>query len=345
MPASNMPSLNGTGPDTLAASFATTYAGVVAFMTVVAEGSFAKAGDRLGIGRSAVSRSIRRLEHQLGARLLSRTTRSISLTREGEVFHTGCLPGVAQISQALDDLKDLREGPPKGRLRVCAGAEFGRKIVAPLLWGFNEKYPDVEIDLLLDEVATDLTSNRIDVSFRDGRLAHSQMIAKQIVPMQMLVCASANYAKAHGLPEAVDDLLDHTCINYRLPSGRIYEWEFKEQGRLKKFTPQARMTFSDSELVLQAVLSGRGLAQLAGFQICTLLREGKLVPCLPQYAPDDRGHYVCYQSRQYLPSRIRVFVDYMTAAIRDLNLQCAGDFLTPEPRLAFLGTRPALTGT
>lgn len=320
--------VKGGDPDTLASSFATTYAGVVAFMTVVAEGSFARAGDRLGIGRSSVSRNIRKLETQLGARLLSRTTRSIALTREGEVFHANCSPGIAHISQALDDLRDLREGPPQGRLGVCANAAFGRKVVAPLLWGFNEAYPGIEIDLMLDDGPLDLISNRIDVAFRNGRMQDSQLIAKQIVPMQMLVCASPGYADARGLPESVEELALHDCVSFRLPSGRIDEWEFKEQGGVRKFEPPPRLTFNDAELVLQAVLKGKGIAQLPGYQVCGPLRQGLLLSCMPRHAPDDRGHYVCYQSRQHLPSRIRVFVDHMTAAIRALDLQCAGEFVT-----------------
>ena len=320
--------VQGGDPDMLASSFATTYTGVLAFMTVVAEGSFAKAGDRLGIGRSSVSRSIQRLETQLGARLLSRTTRSIALTREGEVFHAKCFPGIAHISQALDDLRDLREGPPKGRLRICANAEFGRNVVAPQLWAFNEAYPDIEIDLLLDDGSLDLISHRIDIAFRNGRMQDSQLIAKQIMPMQMLVCASPDYAGARGLPESVDKLSQHDSIGFRLPSGRLDEWEFQEEGVPRKFEPQPRFSFNDAELVLQAVLNGKGIAQLPGYQVCGLLRQGRLLSCMPQFEPGDRGHYVCYQSRQHLPSRIRVFVDHMTAAIRALDLQFAGDFVT-----------------
>jgi DNA-binding transcriptional LysR family regulator len=328
------PTAGADNSDALASSFATSYAGVVAFMTVVAEGSFAKASDRLGIGRSAVSRGVQRLEAQLGARLLSRTTRSLSLTREGEIFHARCQPSVAHISQALEDLRDQRDGPPRGRLRISATVGFGRKVIAPLLWDFQAKYPDIEIELLPSCVASDFTSDRIDVAFHCGRLEDSQIIAKQIVPMQMLVCASPEYVGRRGVPESPDQVMQHDCINVRLPSGRINEWEFRVEGESRKLTPPSRFMFNDAGLVLEAVLQGKGIAQMPGYQVCDLLREGRLVPCLPQYAPDDRGHYICYLSRQHLPSRIRVFVDYMTAAIRALDLQCAGASVstTPSPQ-------------
>ncbi len=309
--------------DALASTFSASYAGVVAFIAVATEGSFARAADRLGIGRSAVSRSVHKLETQLGARLFLRTTRSTSLTREGELFYRNCHPGVERIVQALEDMRDLREGPPRGQLRISAAVAFGRRIVAPLLNDFRERYPEIAIDLLLDDRSVDFSRDRVDVAFRNGRMEDSQVIAKRLMPMSMLVCASPAYLRAHGMPRRVEDLAGHTCINFRTASGRILEWEFKVAGRIQKFLPSSTCTFNDDELVLQAVLDGQGLAQMGGFQISEHLRAGRLVACLAQHAPDDRSHYLCYLSRQQLPARIRVFIDYMTTAIRALDLQRA----------------------
>ena len=250
--------------DALASTFSTSYSGVVAFIAVVAEGSFAKAGNRLGIGRSAVSRGVQRLEAQLGTRLLSRTTRSLSLTREGEILYASCHPGVSHISQALEDLRDLRQGPPRGRLRICSPVGFGRKVVAPLLWGFQARYPHIEIEMLLNYAPSDFTSDRVDVAFRDGHMEDSQIVAKQIVPMQMLVCASPEYVVRRGMPASVSDLARHDCINLRLPSGRTDEWQFKVEGEPRKLNPTSRLTFNDAELVLEAALRGQGIAQMPG---------------------------------------------------------------------------------
>lgn len=308
--------------DTLATSFSASYAGVIAFIAVVSEGSFARAADRLGIGRSAVSRSVQKLEQQVGARLFSRTTRSTSLTQEGEIFFENCHPGVERIAQALDDMRELRDGPPRGQLRIAAPVGFGRKVVAPLLNRFRDAFPEIAIDLVLDDHPVDFTTDRVDVSFRNGRMEDSQVIARQIVPMQMFVCASPDYLRDNGPIAHVDDLATQRGIHFRLASGRIDEWEFKVDGRPRKTLPPAMLAFNDADLVLQAVLDGRGVAQLAGYQACEHLRSGRLVACLTQYAPDDRGHYICYQSRQQLPSRIRVFIDFMIAAIRALDLEC-----------------------
>lgn len=309
--------------DPLASSFATSYAGVVSFLAVANEGSFARAGDRLGIGRSSVSRNVQKLEAQLEARLFLRTTRSTSLTREGELFYENCQPGLARIAQALEDMRELRSGPPRGHLCIASTPGFGRRIVAPLLREFHTLYPDISLELLLNDRPADFTSDRVDVSFRDGRMEDSGIVARQLIPMQMVVCASPAYARIHGLPRHVGELAGHHSINLRTASGRLKEWEFKVDGLVQRYQSPARHTFNDPELALQAVLDGLGLAQLPAYQVCELLRNERLVSCLAQHAPDDGGHYLCYLSRKHLPARIHVFVDYMTEHVRALDLECA----------------------
>src|SRR3954469_2242114 len=152
------------GHDHLSSSFSASYAGVVAFIAVATEGSFARAGERLGIGRSAVSRSVQKLEGQLGTRLFQRTTRATSLTREGELFFDNCRPGVERILHALEEMRDLREGPPRGLVRVSAPLGFGRKIVAPLIAAFRARHGEVAVELVLDEREADLVTDRVDVA-------------------------------------------------------------------------------------------------------------------------------------------------------------------------------------
>ncbi|PTB19850.1 LysR family transcriptional regulator [Trinickia symbiotica] len=308
--------------DPLASSFATSYAGVISFLAVANEGSFARAGDRLGIGRSSVSRNVQKLEAQLDARLFVRTTRSTSLTREGELFYENCQPGLARIAQALEDMRELRNGPPRGHLRIASTQGFGRKIVAPLLRGFHARYPEISLELLLNDRPADFAADRVDASFRDGRIEDSGIVARRLIPMQTIVCASPAYAHLHGLPRHIGELDGHRCINLLTASGRVKEWEFKVDGLAQRRQPIASHTFNDPDLVVQAVLDGLGLAQLPAYQVRDLLRDGRLVSCLMQHAPDDGGHYLCYLSRKLLPARIRVFIDYMTEHTRALDLQC-----------------------
>jgi DNA-binding transcriptional LysR family regulator len=308
--------------DQFASRIATSFACVVSFLAVASEGSFSRAGDRLGIGRSSVSRNVQKLEAQLDTRLFLRTTRSTSLTREGELFYENCQPGMERIAQALEDMRELRNGPPRGHLRIGSTPGFGRKVVAPLLRGFHIQYPEIELELLLNDQPADFTADRIDVSFREGRMEDSGIVARRLIPMQMIVCASPGYARIHGLPRHVDDLPNHRCINFRTASGRIREWEFKIDGVAQRRQPLAQHTFNDADLVLQAVLNGLGIAQLPAYQVCDLLGDGQLLSCIAQHAPDDGGHYICYLSRKHLPARIRVFIDYMTEHARALDLQC-----------------------
>ncbi|MCC2597782.1 LysR family transcriptional regulator [Pusillimonas sp. MFBS29] len=308
--------------DSLANTFVTSYAGVIAFLAVADEGSFSRASDRLGIGRSAVSRSVQKLEAQLDARLFHRTTRSTSLTREGELFYENCQPGVIRIIRALEDMRELRNGPPRGHLRIHSTLGFGRKVIAPLLQSFHAQYPDITLELLLDDRPADFTADRIDVSFRDGRMEDCDIVARQLIPMQMFVCASPGYTAAYGLPHHINDLPEHHCINFCTTSGRAREWEFKINGYAQRYVPSAHHTFNDLDLILQAVLNDQGIAQLPAYLVCDLLKDRKLVACLAQYAPDDGGHYLCYLSRKQLPARIRVFVDYITEQIRSLDMQC-----------------------
>jgi LysR family transcriptional regulator, regulator for bpeEF and oprC len=314
--------------DSLAYSLMTSYAGVVSFLAVASEGSFAKASDRLGIGRSAVSRNVQKLEAQLDARLFLRTTRSTSLTREGELFLKNCQPGVERIVQALEDMRELRNGPPRGHLRIAATPGFGRRVVAPLLSDFNARYPDIALELLLSDRTCDFTGERIDVAFRDGHMEDSEVVAKQLIPMQMIVCASPGYAREHGLPRRLDDLDKHRCINFRTSAGRVAGWSFKVDGIAQKRSPAARQTFNDIDLMLQAVLDGQGVAQLPAYLVCEPLKAGRLVMCLAQHAPDDGGHYLCYLCRKHLPARVRVFVDYMTEQTRALDLHCLTTTIT-----------------
>jgi DNA-binding transcriptional LysR family regulator len=212
-------------------------------------------------------------------------------------------------------------------LRIASAPGFGRKVVAPLLAGFTARYPDIALELLLSERPCDFTADRVDVAFRDGHMEDSEVVAKQLIPMQMIVCASPAYAREHGLPRHIDDLDRHRCINFRASAGRIADWEFKVDGFAQKRSPAARQTFNDIDLMLQAVLDGQGIAQLPAYLVCDSLKARRLVMCLAQHAPDDGGHYLCYLSRKHLPARVRVFVDYMTEHTRALDLHCLTTFI------------------
>jgi DNA-binding transcriptional LysR family regulator len=191
--------------------------------------------------------------------------------------------------------------------------------------GFQTAYPEIDLELFLDDAAPDFISDRIDVAFRSGQMEDSQVVAKHLVPVRMQLCASPEYAKRHGVPRNIDELAHHRCIQLRLPCGKLCDWEFSVDGHPHRLLPpSARSTFNDDDLILQSVLDGQGIAQLPTYQVCSLLEAGQLVTCLDEFSPDEREHYICYFSRKHLPSRIRVFIDYMAQNIRELHMPPMG---------------------
>jgi DNA-binding transcriptional LysR family regulator len=221
---------------------------------------------------------------------------------------------------AVKDMLDLRHGPPRGPLRVSSTVGFGRNVVAPLLLKFSELYPDISVELLLDDRSADFAVGQIDVAFRDGHLEDSSIIAKRLIPMQMILCASRSYSERRGMPSTLEELRQHDCINMRSTTGRVLEWEIKADGKMQRYTPTSRLTFNDPDLVLKAVLDGRGIAQVPAHHTWDHVRRNELVMTPMQHVSKERGHYVCYLSRQHLPTRVRVFVDFMTEQIRALHL-------------------------
>lgn len=310
-------------PDALSASFGASYSGIMAFMAVATEGSFVRAGERLGISRSAISRSVQKLEMQLSTRLLVRTTRNTHLTHEGRRFFDNCHQGIAQMAEAMNEMLDLRQGPPSGLLRIGAPVSFGRKALASLLERFATIHPDVSIDLLLDDGPIDFAMEEVDVALRSGRIQDSSIIARRLGPMRRAICAAPDYVARHGLPRTLDALSRHECINHRATNGRPPEWEFHLEGRVLKHQPKSRFTVNNSDLVLHAVLQGWGVAQMTDFQIADHLAAGELVVTLVDQLPNDLGHYICYQSRRHLPVRTRAFIDFMLDEFPDFSLDHA----------------------
>lgn len=296
------------------------YHSVLSFLAVVREGSFAKAALHLGLSRSGVSRSIQRLEQMLGTRLLVRTTRNVAMTPEGELFHELCKPGVDRISDAVVQLRDLQRDPPTGRLRISSTVGFGRAVVAPLLIEFCQLYPTIELDFVLDDRVTDFAKDGFDVAVRNGRLEDSEIIARKLASMQMVVCGSPDYFAQHPAPRSIDELAAHRCVNFRFAGGGLFEWEFDVEGVRRTFLPPNGLTFNDPELVRDAVIAGAGIAQMAGYQVVEGIRSGALQVCLPDLLVQDRGHYLCYASRRHVPPRISVFVDFLLQRFGQIDL-------------------------
>jgi len=298
-------------------------AGIAAFVKVVSTGSFAKAADALGISPPAVSKNVQRLEAALGVRLLNRTTRRLALTDEGTLYYDRCRPALEQLQAAASILRDV-EGEPHGVLRVSSTVGFGRQCLLPMLPEFSRRYPGIVLDLSLDDRFADLVDDRIDVAIRNGRLEDRTIVARQLAPMQLIVCGSPRYFARHAKPATPDDLAQHRCINFRLASnGRVFNWEFEKDGTRFNQSVGGGLIVNDAEATCLAAQNGMGLAQIGSYQAVPHIIAGRLVPVLTEYIAQQRGHYICYLDRRYLPSRVRVFVDFACSKVR------TKDFLLP----------------
>src|SRR5262249_16934302 len=154
---------------------------------------------------------------------------------------------------------------PRGHLRISSGVGFSRRIIAPLLNEFQDAYPDVSIDLVLSDKPTNFVADQVDIAFRGGRMEDAEIVAKQIILVQLVPCASPSYELSRGLPASVEELDMHQCVNLRDATGRIVKWDFKVAGHLQKVLPRSRLSLNDADLVLRAVLDGQGIAQLPGY--------------------------------------------------------------------------------
>ena len=285
---------------------------VLAFARVAHFGSFTRAAAELEISPSALSQTVRSLETKLGVRLLNRTTRQVGLTEHGARFLDQIGPGLAQIEAAFDDLDAVRHRPT-GRLRINVGRTAARVIIEPRLPEFLARYPDLEVELFADDTLADLVAGGFDAGIRLGECLARDMIALPIGDMQrQVIVATPEYFQRHPAPQTPRDLVGHDCIRLRLPgSRRLYPWEFNSEGRDFEVDVQGRLICNDGLMILRAACAGLGMAQLFEPIAREEIAAGRLVAVLDEYQPPFPGFYVYYPARKQMPTKLRVFVDFM----------------------------------
>jgi DNA-binding transcriptional LysR family regulator len=303
-----------TRPQTTEASLSH-FAGILAFVRVAETKSFADAARALGLSPSALSKSIARLETKLGAKLLHRTTRSVSLTSTGEAL----LP---TWKRALQDLQSVEavvranQPEPSGRLRLDMSPVFGRLFLIPLLPAFLERYPALTIELSFDDRMVDLAEEGVDAVVRVGNLGNSAgMIVRHLFARPMVVCGAPSYLHARGRPRSLDDLMQHNCLLFRNPAtGRFYPWRFIGKNK-REITVEVRSNFiaDDGEAVFDAALAGIGLTQTPTYMAAPHLLSGRLERVLQEYPGHMQVYSVCYRERRLVAPKIRAFVDFLAA--------------------------------
>ena len=277
------------------------------FLAVVQEGSFSKAADKLDISPQLVSKYISALEDNLRTRLLHRTTRKVSVTEAGNQYYQRCQQVVIDIEDMENSLNNLSENV-SGVLSISAPMSFGTKHLAGLLVDFQKQYPNLKLDLRLTDQYVDIVEQGIDIALRIGVLKNSTLIAKKIAPIHLAVFASPDYLKRHGTPQTLLDLQSHNYLRYSHsePTKRLFGVnELKSELKL-----ESNFVANNGDLLLNTAIAGGGIAMQPTFIAGEALAQGKVVRILNDYEPDPMGLYMVYANRQFLPSKVRAFVDF-----------------------------------
>ncbi len=286
---------------------------ITLFTGVVRAKSFSQAATDAGLTPQAVSKAVRQLEDHLGVRLFHRTTRSLSLTEEGERLFELAHPGLRLLDEALEQIKSSRQ-EVDGLIRVAAPMSFGSWLLIPVIRDFQERYPGAHFDVQLDDHFTDLIESKIDVGFRGGSPPERNLVARKLGNIALLVCAAPRYLEQHGAPKNRAALSQHRCTGFRQPNtGKLVPWELHVDGGSIYQDVPAVASFNTVEGELAAVRAGIGIGQMPLSLIAGDLADGSLVHLLAQHDSADRGIFMYYQQRTQMPLRVRHFIDFVTA--------------------------------
>jgi DNA-binding transcriptional LysR family regulator len=283
---------------------------LIAFLAVARERSFTRAAAKLGVSQSALSHTIRGLEEKLGLRLLTRTTRSVAPTEAGERLLTTVGPRFDEIGAELAALTALRD-KPAGAIRINAAEHSAKTILWPALARLLPDYPDINVEIVVENGLTDIVAGRYDAGIRLGEQVAKDMVAVRIGPdMRMAVVGAPSYFAKRKKPRTPQDLTDHVCINLRLPThGGVYAWEFENGERELKVRVEGQLVMNNLDLKVSAVLAGLGLAYLPEDQVEQHVREGRLVRLLDDWCPPFAGYHLYYPSRRQQTPAFALLVD------------------------------------
>jgi DNA-binding transcriptional LysR family regulator len=287
------------------------------FSALASAGSLSAAARELGVTTPAVSKHLALMEARLGVPLVSRTTRRMSLTQEGELY----LEHARRILAEIDDMAQrlgVSKAVPRGLLRVNATLGFGRSHVAPLISRFVRKHPQVEVQLQLSVNPPPLTDDAFDVCIRFGAPPDTRVIARYIAPNRRLLCAAPAYLARHGTPKVPNDLTKHNCIGIRQGEEAYGVWRLASgRGRsaaVEAVKTRGNLATNDGEIAVNWALDGHGILMRAEWDIERYLKSGRLVQVLPQYHTPDADIHAVYPQRHQLAARVRAFVDFVASA-------------------------------
>jgi DNA-binding transcriptional LysR family regulator len=285
-----------------------------AFAAIVEHGSFARAAGHLGVSASALSQTIRNMEERLGVRLLHRTTRSVRPSEAGEAFLTRLLPALTALDAAVAELVAAKD-VPSGTLRINTLRLAAIHCLAPLAGRFLQAFPNVVMDIVVDERLVDIVADGFDAGVRLGEKLEMDMIAVRLSgDLEMMVVATPDYLQRFGTPSTPRDLLQHRCLNYRWPTdGSLYRWEFERGGEQLQIAVNGPLMVNEPGMMPRIVADGTGIAYLFAHDIKDMVASGQLVQLLPEWTPTFPGFYLYYPSRRQMAPALRAFLDFIAA--------------------------------
>ena len=290
---------------------------IATFVKAAELGSLRQAALSQAITPQAASQALTQLETHLGTRLFHRTTRRLSLTEEGRAFLQDAQPGLATLQRALHGARRGRE-EIAGPLRIVAPRATMLQVLWPVVEEFARLHPRVTPDVQLEDRIGNWVEDRVDVGFRAGSPPPDGVVARRLVPMQLLVCATPGYVARHGAPSSIDELAGHRCSGFRQANtGKVVPWEFRIGDDIVSRAIPAALTTNDVDLEARAVLSGDCIGQLLGVTAAPLVRAGRLVPLLTAHVSDHLALYLYYGSRVAQPARVRAFIDLAIERLAD----------------------------
>ena len=288
--------------------------GLVAFVRTVDAGSFSAASRLIGSSQSAVSKSVARLERRLGARLIQRSTRTLSLTAEGTAYYERVAPLLRAIEEAEDVVQVASEA--KGLLRVSAPQEFGRLLIASWAPEFLARHRGVKLELNVTDRNVDIIREGYDLAIRMGALQDSELISRRLADLHWILVASPAYLEKRGRPETIEDLRSHSCVRY-LTAGRPWPFEFADG---ESIVPNGQFDTDDSGSIRQATLNSAGIAYQLRMTVTDFLKDGRMVEVLPHLAMPALPAYALHAFGRQLPIRGRLFIDFLAEKLTGLDL-------------------------
>lgn len=287
------------------------------FARVAEAESFTKAAATLNIPRSTVSTAIGELEARIGTRLLSRTTRQVTMTRDGHVFYEKCLRLIADVEEAEASFRRKGEAIG-GKVHVDLPGRIGRLIVAPALPEFFRAYPNVEVQLGVSDKQVDLVSENVDCALRVGTLADSELIARHVGELRLVNAASPAYLERHGIPETPGQLATgHQVVGYASPThGRLDDWEWVDGGGLRVMKVPAQVIVNSAEAYIACAVAGLGLIQIPAYDIQDHIARGALIEVMPDHRPASMPMTMLYPHRHHLSHRVQIFSEWLMALLK-----------------------------